>query len=166
MVNTLNNINAVPAAQAVGTAPQQAQQAQQPVQYSNEPAMNNQAGVQQNNSTILNNPTELTRVEMLLDKESIRIIQEASPQFGESIVNLGIKLFSETEVYKQYMQKEELRNISNISNESVGSDTSSISSTNNSLGMSLSNGCSTEVQSASTAEAPAQKPATASFAAW
>ncbi len=75
--------------------------AQQAPVYSNEQQMQNQQVV---------NPTaELTKVEVVLDPEAIKILQEASAQFGESIVNLGIKMFAKTDVYKDFMLKEEYK---------------------------------------------------------
>ena len=65
-----------------------------PDNFSSEPAMQTNAGDE-----------KLTQVTVMLDNESLRILQEASAVHSESIVNLGIKLFSKTNVYKEFMMK-------------------------------------------------------------
>lgn len=80
-------------------APYQAPVSQAPQQpqsnsFSSEPKMNQNAGNE-----------ELTKVAVVLDKESIKILQEASGVHAESIVNLGIKLFARTNIYKEFMLK-------------------------------------------------------------
>jgi len=45
-------------------------------------------------------------VSVRLDKESIEILNMASPLFSESIVNLGVKMMAGTEVFKAYMLKD------------------------------------------------------------
>lgn len=66
----------------------------QPNDFSSEPSMHTNAGDE-----------TLTNVTVMLDKESLRIIKEASAVHSESIVNLGIKLFAKTNVYKEFMLK-------------------------------------------------------------
>ena len=58
--------------------------------YSSEPTMQTNASDE-----------VLTKVNVILDKESLKIIQEASNVHAESIVNLGIKLFAKTNIYKE-----------------------------------------------------------------
>ncbi len=62
--------------------------------FSTEPEMHTNAGEE-----------GITQVTVMLDKDSLKIIQDASMVHGESIVNLGIKLFSKTNVYKEFMLK-------------------------------------------------------------
>ena len=80
--------------QAVPTQPQ----AQ--TTYSSEPQMNTTAGDE-----------ILSKVTVALDKEAMTIIQEASAIHGETIVNLGIKLFAKTNMYKEFMLKQEFKMI-------------------------------------------------------
>lgn len=72
--------------------------AQPPVQpagtFSSEPEMNITAGDER-----------LTKVTVMLDQEALEIIQNASAVNSEAIVNLGIKLFAKTNVYKEFMVK-------------------------------------------------------------
>ena len=68
--------------------------------YSSEPAMNTNAGVE-----------GLINVSVILDKESLKIIQEASSVHAESIVNLGIKLFAKTNIYKEFMLKQDFQQL-------------------------------------------------------
>lgn len=85
-----------PQPQAAPTQPQpQAQTA-----YSSEPQMNTTAGDE-----------VLAKVTVALDKEAMAIIQEASAIHGETIVNLGIKLFAKTNMYKEFMVKQEFKAI-------------------------------------------------------
>ena len=83
--------------------PQQAQQGQ--TTYSNEGQMP-QGHTQQPQ---VNSVDGLTKVEVVLDSESLQILKDANAQFGESIVNLGIKMMAETEIYKNYMMKAEVK---------------------------------------------------------
>lgn len=86
--------------------PQQAQQAPQAqTTYSNEGQMP-QGHTQQPQ---VNSVDGLTKVEVVLDSESLQILKDANAQFGESIVNLGIKMMAETEIYKNYMMKAEVK---------------------------------------------------------
>lgn len=66
-----------------------------PDTFSSEPNMHINAGDE-----------KLVKVTVMLDQESLQIIQEASAVHSESIVNLGIKLFAKTNVYKEFMLKE------------------------------------------------------------
>ncbi|RLA81354.1 MAG: hypothetical protein DRG78_09310 [Epsilonproteobacteria bacterium] len=79
-----------------------AQQTQAPAtpQYSSEPTMNANASDEQ-----------LTQVTVVLDKESLKIIKEASTVHAESIVNLGIKLFAKTNIYKEFMLKSDFKSL-------------------------------------------------------
>jgi len=74
--------------------PVQPAQAPAPSNFSSEPQMHTNAGEE-----------GVTQVTVMLDKDSLKIIQDASMVHGESIVNLGIKLFSKTNVYKEFMLK-------------------------------------------------------------
>ena len=94
-------------------APYQAPVSQAPQQpqansFSSEPRMNSSAGVE-----------ELTKVAVVLDKESIKILQEASGVHAESIVNLGIKLFAKTNIYKEFMLKPDFHQVDNSSEDIV-----------------------------------------------
>ncbi len=66
--------------------------------YSSEPQMNSTAGDE-----------VLSKVTVALDKDAMTIIQEASAIHGETIVNLGIKLFAKTNMYKEFMVKQEFK---------------------------------------------------------
>lgn len=48
-------------------------------------------------------------ITLKLDGESLKLLLDANEIFRETIVNLGIKLASETQVYKQYFKKESMR---------------------------------------------------------
>lgn len=48
-------------------------------------------------------------ITLKLDGESLKLLLDANEIFRETIVNLGIKLASETPVYKQYFKKESMR---------------------------------------------------------
>ena len=71
--------------------PQQAQQVQQPQE---QPAQ--QPAQQQL-------PNNIKQVTVILDEESLTILKDAYPQFADSIINCGIKMFADTEMYKKYM---------------------------------------------------------------
>ena len=79
---------------------QPAQPQPQPTLYSSEPKMNTTAGDE-----------VLSKVTVALDKESMNIVQEASALYGETIVNAGIKLFAKTNMYKEFMVKQEFKAI-------------------------------------------------------
>jgi len=51
----------------------------------------------------------LLQVQMLIDQEAMQILNESSAVHRESIVNLGIKLFSKTNAYKEFMLKDEFK---------------------------------------------------------
>jgi len=79
------------------TQPAQPAQPSQPSQnYSSETTMQTTAGDE-----------VLSKVTVALDKDAMKIITEASAIHGESIVNLGIKLFAKTNMYKEFMLKKE-----------------------------------------------------------
>jgi len=88
---------------------QYSQPPQQPV-YSNEQQMPTGQGIQPNSTTPLN--TEgITKVECILDNNSLKILQESHPEFAESIINLGIKMVAESDIYKSYMIKDEFKKL-------------------------------------------------------
>ena len=95
------------------------QPSQQPPIYSNESDMHSQTGYQVNNQPHQQNSldiSELTKVECLLDKDSMKILTDAHAQFSESIINLGIKMFARSDIYKEYMLKEEIKKLNKNSN--------------------------------------------------
>ena len=51
------------------------------------------------------------KVSVTLDKEAMKILEESSLNFQETIVNLGIKLFAKTNVYKEYMLKADFKTL-------------------------------------------------------
>jgi hypothetical protein len=53
---------------------------------------------------------DVIKSEVLIDKEALDILQSAYPQYIDSIINTGIKMFSETEGYKKYMLKTKIIN--------------------------------------------------------
>jgi len=77
---------------------------QQPA-YSNEQQMPTGQGIQSNPL----NTEGITKVECILDTNSLKILQEAHPEFAESIINLGIKMVGESDVYKSYMIRDEFK---------------------------------------------------------
>lgn len=81
--------------------PQQPMQNYQPQQPMQQPDPQHVTQTQDTN--------DLQKVAVVLDKHSMRIIKEAGEVFAETIVNLGIKLFSETDTYRNYMLKEEYK---------------------------------------------------------
>ena len=90
-----------PQPQEMQTQPAQQQQYQQqpqpqpqPNNFSSEPKMTQATGKE-----------EVKQVGVNLDAESIKIIGEAGAIFGETIVNMGIRLFAKTNVYKEFMLK-------------------------------------------------------------
>lgn len=92
-------INPIPTPGSPAPQPQPPlQPAPQPTQpapiYSSEPKMHTNAGDEQ-----------LMQVTVILDSEALQIINNASAVHGESIVNLGIKLFAKTNIYKEFMMK-------------------------------------------------------------
>jgi hypothetical protein len=94
-------------------APYQAPVSQVPQQpqstsFSSEPRMNTNAGNE-----------ELVKVAVVLDKESVKILQEASGVHAESIVNLGIKLFAKTNIYKEFMLKPDYMTVDKSSDDIV-----------------------------------------------
>ncbi|MFA7127625.1 MAG: hypothetical protein WC136_00475 [Sphaerochaeta sp.] len=95
--------------------PQQTYQPQQPMQ-----PMHPQHVAQTQDTN------DLQKVAVVLDKHSMRIIKEAGEVFAETIVNLGIKLFSETDTYRNYMLKEEYK--TEVKESRVSSNTTNQSS--------------------------------------
>jgi hypothetical protein len=95
----INNLGASTPQQPPYVAPQP-QQPQQPQQYSNEAAMTTTAG----NETA-------TQITLSLDNEAFKILTEASGLHAESIVNLGIKLFAKTNIYKEFMLKPDFKTL-------------------------------------------------------
>ncbi len=92
-----------PVAAPVYQTPQTPHAQPQPVPqtgYSTETTMTQQAGQEVVQSVTLN-----------LNAESIKILSEASSIYGESIVNFGIKLFSKTNAYKEFMLKADFKSM-------------------------------------------------------
>ena len=52
-------------------------------------------------------PNGAYRVQLLLDEESIKLLQQVSPVFTDAIINAGIKMMAKTNVFKEYMLKQE-----------------------------------------------------------
>jgi len=49
------------------------------------------------------------KVTLLIDEEALKILEDASPIFSESIVSMGIKLFAKSEAYKNFMMTQEAK---------------------------------------------------------
>lgn len=99
--------------------PVMAQVPQQPTQpttpqptYSSESTMNTTAS-QEN----------LHKVETILDSESFQILQKVSSIHAQTIVALGIKLFAKTNLYKEFMVKDEHKTL-DIATEDIVEETS------------------------------------------
>jgi len=127
----------------------------QPAQVA-QPAQHNTVPMAQNTPL---NAEGIQKVEVLLDKESIKILQEAHGQFGEAIVNLGIKMFAETDVYKTYMLREEFKKLITTGDISETGDSQSLSA------MSLTPNIGTE-QPTNTTKQTASTSNGGNFAAW
>jgi hypothetical protein len=93
-------------------------------------------------------------VSVRLDKESIEILNMASPLFSESIVNLGIKMMAGTEVFKAYMLKD--RSMHTVSAAPIDGTSSPVQ--NISAGV--------QPQAQSTAPAPTPVAAGGGFSKW
>lgn len=92
------------------TQPQQTQPQQPPQQaqaYSSEPSMENHIEVGSQT------------VSVTLDPEALKIIQQASQLNGETIINLGIKMFAKTNVYKEFMLKAEFKTLDVVTEDIV-----------------------------------------------
>ena len=82
------------------TPTQQAPQQQAPQQFSSEQQMHTNAGNE-----------EVHKVEVLLDPESAKILSQVNAIHQASILNLGIKLFAKTNMYKEFMLKEDFKSL-------------------------------------------------------
>ena len=91
--------------------PIQPQPAQTP-QYSSESQMTSTAGQEQ-----------LHKIETILDNEAYQILQQASSVHAQSIVAMGIKLFAKTNLYKEFMLKEDYKTLE-VSTEDLVEDVS------------------------------------------
>lgn len=115
-------------------------------QYSNETQMQNHA------------PAGVITVNVNLDAEAYKILQEASLIHSESIVNFGIKLFAKTNAYKEFMLKNEYKSL-DISTEDLSGAvnvTDAVDQVDNTPAPSTDNTSST----------PAAPKSAAGFAAW
>ena len=103
-------------------------------------------------------------ITLKLDGESLKLLLDANEIFRETIVNLGIKLASETPVYKQYFKKEALRLTGNV-NGVVGAPLGA--SANNQMIVSTTSGSTTgsQVAAVNVAAEPVKKKS-AGFGSW
>jgi len=130
-------------------------QPQQQPAYSSEPAMQPQP--QQSN--------QLVAVEAHLDNESIKILQEASSAHTQSIINLGIKLFSKTNIYQEFMLNEEFKKVEIVQEDIISNVSTNITDT---LGTSNTPQATIVPQTAAAATAPTAEaaPKSTGFAKW
>ena len=96
----------------LGTTVQPQPQQQAPAQYSSEAQMNANAGQEQ-----------LHKIETVLDNDAYQILQQASSVHAQSIVALGIKLFAKTNLYKEFMLKEDYKTLE-VGTEDIVEETS------------------------------------------
>lgn len=128
--------------------------------------MVNQAAQQPQTTQQPQQPTNqvpgLTPVNVNLDDESLKIIQTSSGVFAEAIINLGIKLVSKTNVYKEFMIKDEFKKATETETEDIETaiSVSEVSNTTTSSNTTMSN--------TTNAPQPASAPATPSggFSSW
>ena len=62
-------------------------------------------------------------VQILLDDEAFSLLKQSSPIFTDVIINAGIKLMSKTNLYKEYLIKDEFKQM-NTDSEDLNSTTS------------------------------------------
>ena len=62
----------------------------------------------------------MTNVSVILDKESLKIIQEASEVYAHTIVNMGIKLFAKTNAYKEFMKYQDFKDLDTSTEDLAG----------------------------------------------
>ena len=95
----------------VHSQPQQQQQQQQPQQpqnnYSNEQSMN------------VDSNEEGFKITVVLDKEAMGILQQTSAIHQESLINLGIKLFAKTNIYKEFLLRPDFKVMDNETDDLV-----------------------------------------------
>ena len=81
----------------------------QPAQYSTENQM----------MAATANQEQLHKIETVLDNESFQILQQVSSIHAQSIVAMGIKLFAKTNLYKEFMLKEDYKTLDNTTEDLV-----------------------------------------------
>ena len=105
-------------------------------------------------------------ITLKLDGESLKLLLDANEIFRETIVNLGIKLASETPVYKQYFKKEALRMTGNA-NGVAGTQLGAGVVNSNQMTMTTTSGSTTgsQVAAVNVAAEPVKKKS-AGFGSW
>ena len=104
-------------------------------------------------------------ITLKLDGESLKLLLDANEIFRETIVNLGIKLASETQVYKQYFKKESMRltsgSISGVSGTPLGAS----AGINSNSTMASTTAVNNQVGNVNVASEPVKKKS-AGFGSW